>query len=124
MTEETRDATPLGEIFATRRYFRPPEDGGEYIAEVAIGRPVVSPVSSEEFICPFRIQIKDQELIRLARGVDEMHALLMALAYVEGAMEVLRDNLQGQICYLGGQLGELGLQLPNIKQIAESDQSG
>ena len=59
--------------------------------------------------------IKEQELIRIARGIDELHALLMALAYVEGAMDVLKTNLQGQICYNGGEIGEIGIALPNIK---------
>lgn len=107
-------STPLGDIVATRRYFRPASEGGEYIAEVAIGRPVISPTSPDEFVCPFRITIKDQELIRIARGVDDMHALLMALAFVEGAMRVLSESLKGAICYVGGAVGELGLDIPDL----------
>jgi hypothetical protein len=113
MSEE-HESTPLGAIIATRRYFRPASEGGEYIAEVALGRPVPSPTSELEFVCPFRITIKDQELIRIARGIDEVHALLMALAYVDGAMQVLRESLKGAICYPGGAVGELGLQIPDI----------
>jgi Domain of unknown function (DUF6968) len=119
MSEGT-DATPLGAIVASRRYFRPPTEGGEYIAEVAIGRPVPSPTSELEFVCPFRITIKDQELIRIARGIDELHALLMAFAYVDGAMQVLRESLNGAICYPGGAVGELGLQIPDIQGMIEN----
>jgi hypothetical protein len=115
MNDTQLPQTPLGDIIASRQYFRPESAGGEFLAEASIGRPVTSPTSELEFVCPFRIQIKDQELIRLARGVDELHALLMALAYVEGALSVLRDNLGGQICYVGGEVGELGIELPNIK---------
>lgn len=111
---EQPQATPLGEIVAARKYFRPGAEG-EFLAEVALGRPVSSPTSPEEFVCPFRIVIKEQELIRIARGIDELHALLMALAYVEGAMDVLKQNLQGQICYNGGEIGEIGIALPNIR---------
>ncbi len=111
---EQGQATPLGDVIATRRYFRPEEDGGEYIAEVAIGRPVPSPTAQDEFVCPFRIVIKDQELIRIARGIDDLHALLMAIAYVEGALNVLKKSLGGSICYVGGEKGELGLTVPDL----------
>lgn len=111
---EAGESTPLGAIVASRRYFRPALEGGEYIAEVSIGRPVPSPTSEIEFVCPFRIAIKDQEVIRIARGIDEMHALLMALAYVDGAMQVLKESLKGAICYAGGEIGALGLQIPDI----------
>ena len=117
MNDAPDSTTPLGDIFARRTYFRPENAGGGYLAEVTLGRPVPSPTSELEFVCPFRIQIGEQELIRLARGIDEMHALLMAIAYIEGALSVLRDTLQGQICYPGGEVGELGLELPNIKNL-------
>jgi hypothetical protein len=116
---EADEATPLGAIVASRRYFRPASEGGEYIADVSIGRPVPSPTSELEYVCPFRIAIKDQEIIRIARGIDEMHALLMALAYVDGAMQVLRDSLKGAICYAGGAVGDLGLQIPDIQGMVE-----
>jgi hypothetical protein len=112
--EQQNQATPLGDIIASRRYFRPEADGGEYIAEVSIGRPVPSPTAQDEFVCPFRIVIKDQELIRIARGIDDMHALLMAVAYVEGALNVLKKSLGGSICYVGGEVGELGLAVPDL----------
>lgn len=122
MSESPETATPLGEIIATRRYFRPPQQGGEFLAEIAIGRPVPSPTSPEEVVCPFRIIIKEQELIRIARGVDALHAFLMAFAYLEGGLNVLKETLDGQICYLGGEVGDLGLKIPDLAAMYGSGQ--
>ena len=97
----------LGEVIATRKFSLPDENGSAASASIIIGRPQLSPDTSD-YQCHFLIRGIGDETIQIARGSDSLQALQSALILAGASLNHLNEKAGRGLRWAGGMRGDLG----------------
>ncbi len=106
----------LGTVFATRNYFKLGDESRSPVVKVELAKPRPAPDALDEleFVCPYRISSGGSTQVDSATGIDELHALFLALASINSKLYRLSKSLGFPLAWVGGEHGDLGIRIPDF----------
>ena len=97
----------IGDVIAVREIRLTDSSGSESVLEVSIGKP--QPFGdSEGYYCPFRISGIEPERLKYAGGQDAVQSLQLAMVMIGAVLNSIREQLGGDLRWLGGAKGDSG----------------
>jgi hypothetical protein len=101
-------------VIARRVYFRAGDKTHSPVVHVEIGTPMKSPHAEQEYMCSYRLKLSKSELADTAYGVDALQALQLALGAAESRLRNLSESSDLILCWVGGEVGDLGIRIPTF----------
>lgn len=114
----------LGPVIAHRTYFNSQDLSGGPVVEVELLAPSKSPHAEDEFMCSFRVKSPTFDQTKTVYGTDQLHALLLALGYLEAILHKLADSADLSLSWIGGEARDLGIRIPQFSTEATSKNEG
>jgi len=104
----------FGTVIAARTYIVGTTSTQARAVHVEIAAPAKSPHAEHAFSCAFRVKSSGHNRIETVYGIDALHALLLALGYLEAILHRLRVPGGVSLHWAGGEDEHFGIRIPDF----------